>query len=309
MEMLINLYRKYISKKYRDVIYQLFLRRILNYIRARNRDKINDLLAVEIPKYYLANNISCSEECLCAANWICNNGFSVFPYDYTFKYKSIKIEVYCCKESGLKYVLHDNKRLYFPKEFSKRNCVNYYLGLLEEQDVASPHRYNYDPFYEKHISTLLDIGAAEGIFALSVIDYVDKVYLFECDSHWWKALEWTFKPYEDKVEIVHRYVSDQSDEKSLITIDSFLFNKRKFSSCYIKMDIEGAELSALMGSTDSLNKESVYLSVCTYHTDKDAEFIHKFLVEYGFECRFTFGVMAFGTTPPYFRKGVLYANK
>lgn len=308
MKNVINLYRKYIPRRYRDVIYQLFLRRILNYMRIRNRNKLDKELAIEIPKYYLINDISCSEECLCAACWIRDNGFSVFPYNYTFKYKSMEINVYRCIESGLKYVLHNNKRLYFPREFSEKDCINYYLGLLSEQDVASPHRYNYEPFYEKHISVLLDVGAAEGIFALSVIDYVDKVYLFECDSYWWKALEWTFKPYRDKVEVVHRYVADHNGEKKFITIDAFLFDK-EVTSCYIKMDIEGSELSALIGATDSLTKESVYLSVCTYHTDKDAEFIYKYLDECGFKCRFTPGVMAFGTIPPYFRKGVLYANK
>lgn len=308
MKTITNLYRKYIPVKIRNTIYQLFLREILNTIRARNRKKIEAMLEIDIPRYYLLKNVSYPEEYLSAANWIKNNGFSVFPFDYTFKYKINDIIVYHCNDSRLNYVLHGNKRLYFPKQFSKTECKKYYQSLLCEQDIESPHRYNYSPFHESQISTLLDIGAAEGIFALSVIDFVDKIYLFECDSLWRNALEWTFKSYGNKVKIVQKYVSDQGDEDIFVTIDSFMFDK-KVDGCYIKMDIEGAELSALRGANNLLDGSNLFLSICTYHTDVDAEFISKYLEDRGFKYNFTSGVMAFGNTPPYFRKGVLYANK
>ena len=55
--------------------------------------------------------------------------------------------------------------------------------------------------------TLLDVGAAEGFFALSVIEHVKEIILFECDVEWIKALEATFKPWKDKVFIINKYVS------------------------------------------------------------------------------------------------------
>ena len=51
-----------------------------------------------------------------------------------------------------------------------------YKGLLIEQDERSAHRYvvSYSDLRNK---VLLDIGAAEAIFALDTIEYVNHTYL------------------------------------------------------------------------------------------------------------------------------------
>ena len=53
---------------------------------------------------------------------------------------------------------------------------------------------------------VVDIGAADGNFGLSIIEKVSKLYLFEPQKSWHKALQATFKPWEDKVEIVSKMV-------------------------------------------------------------------------------------------------------
>lgn len=307
--MIVELYRKFISKSFRDAIYNLFLGKLLRNVRTYKDKKKSRRLAIEIPTYYLTNSTKHSEECLVAAEWIKKNGFSVFPYDFVFKYKKKEVEIFSCERSGLKYTLHNNRCLYFPRGFSKRQCARYYIGLLQEQDMSSPHRYDYMPFHNCIDMTLLDIGAAEGIFALTVIDMVEKSYLFECDPNWFEALEWTFSPYKEKVQIIHKYVSDRDNENE-ISLDTFLCNK-SISQCYIKMDIEGAETSALKGAGTFLKNENVdvYISACAYHNENDFCDIIQYLENNGFRYASTSGVMIFSSEPPYFRKGMIYANR
>lgn len=100
-----------------------------------------------------------------------------------------------------------------------------YRGLLIEQDKRSAHRY-VDSYEELKGKTLLDIGAAEAIFTLDTIEYIDHAYLFECDESWIEALEATFAPYKEKITIVRKYVSDVNDEDN-ITLDTFFRDEGK----------------------------------------------------------------------------------
>jgi 16S rRNA A1518/A1519 N6-dimethyltransferase RsmA/KsgA/DIM1 with predicted DNA glycosylase/AP lyase activity len=38
---------------------------------------------------------------------------------------------------------------------------------------------------------------------------VNRIYMFEYDKEWIAALETTFEPYKDKVEIINKYVSNK----------------------------------------------------------------------------------------------------
>lgn len=58
---------------------------------------------------------------------------------------------------------------------------------------------------------------------------------------------------------------------------------------FIKMDIEGAEISALKGTQETIKKFKPKLAICLYHSDADlwriAHFIHSLVPEYKFYCR------------------------
>ncbi|MDH6358705.1 FkbM family methyltransferase [Parabacteroides sp. PF5-9] len=303
--MITKLYRKITPVAFRKFIYRLFLGKILQRTRMIKQHK----LAKEIVAYYNLpeNRNNYPQEYIEAAKWIELHGFAMFPYDYTSEYKQRQPQVFNCQESKLKYILHQGKKLYFPKNFSNKDCQRYYNELTMEQDPRSPHQYNYSCFKQGNEWIILDVGTAEGIFALSVIDYAEKIYLFECDERWLEALSMTFKPFQDKIEIVHKYVSD-TDTESTITINTFLSDKT-FQKCYLKMDIEGAELLALTGGDAFLNdSKKMNISVCAYHLDEIGEQINAYLTARGFNCVYTNGVMTFGTEAPYFRKGVIYAQ-
>ncbi|MDR3093411.1 MAG: FkbM family methyltransferase [Bacteroidales bacterium] len=204
----------------------------------------------------------------------------------------------------LPYVDHRGKRLYYPRNTPKGNIEQSYRNLMTEQDVESPHRYvkSYDELKSK---ILLDVGAAEGIFALEVIDLVEKAYLFECNEKWLEPLNASFKPWKEKTEIVRKYVSNSDFDKS-VTIDTYMKGKG-YDNIHLKMDIEGAEQEALKGSKALLTKgKSISCSVCTYHKKEDAKAICSFFESLGYTYELSQGYFF---AVPYLRKGICRVRK
>lgn len=119
---------------------------------------------------------------------------TLLPYRFRDKYATMQVDSYV-DEEGYPYVLHNGKKLFGPREWSPERMASYYIGLLIEQDAESPHRYLRDDVVLTADDVVADIGAAEGIFALDVIDRVRKVYLFECDKMWTVPLQKTFAPW------------------------------------------------------------------------------------------------------------------
>ncbi|MDR1524917.1 MAG: FkbM family methyltransferase [Tannerella sp.] len=235
---------------------------------------------------------------------------SVFPYSYTEKYKPEDVIVYLDAEKEMCYVLQDGKRLYFKKGWNEKKVQAYYNGLLIEQDAASPHRYETGDFHVCEGDVVVDAGVAEGNFALSVIEKVEKIYLFEVDKAWITALEATFAPWKEKVVIVNKYVSD-NDEENCITLDTFFGNE---NIDFIKADIEGAEPLLVVGATTILSAQTpLKVALCTYHTQNDAETLRKMLSEKGFCAEFSKGYMLFVydkyLAPPYLRRALIRAAK
>jgi hypothetical protein len=64
---------------------------------------------------------------------------------------------------------------------------------------------------------------------------------------------------------------------------------------HIKMDIEGAEQSALKGAKKLLSSnKSISFSVCTYHRAEDAKAICKYFESLGYTYEFTAGYFFIG---------------
>ena len=240
-------------------------------------------------------------------NYLKNNKISVFPYKFVKNYdwKNIKIQR---DENGRYFYLFNNKKMYFKKSMTEKNIKKYVNSILMEQDEKSPHNYHLDIIKnDKRIKVIADIGAAEGFLSLELIDNVDKIYLFECDDEWIEALNKTFKNFKDKVEIVKKYVSNINNEDN-ITLDTFFENKK---IDFIKADIEGAELSMLIGGVQTFKKIQRAV-ICTYHRQDDAESIKSFLIKGKFKVGFSDGYMLFiydkTLSEPYLRRGVILAE-
>lgn len=190
---------------------------------------------------------------------------------------------------------------------NKKRAAEYVQSILLEQDMDSPHKYLYS---KQDIAgrALADIGAAEGFFSLDVIDDVKKVYLFECDAEWVEALKLTFAPWKDKVQIVEKYVGEHDGDES-ISLDNFFVD---LDLDFIKADIEGFEVSMLLGAKKTLEKVSKII-VCAYHRQDAEKEIKKILGEYGFNITTSNGYMFFlddkNQYAPYLRRGLVYADK
>ncbi len=235
---------------------------------------------------------------------------SVFPYDFPkeYDYKSI---IVTRDKDGYPYVYHNGKKLYLKKEWDSKKCQEYYNSIMVEQDYRSPHKYitNSNRMPDKE-DIIADIGAAEGVFSLEVIEIVKKVYLFEADDSWLIPLNKTFEKWNNKVELVKKYVSEKDEEDSM-TLDSFFRDK---SVTYIKADIEGAERQMLKGATYTMKEKIKKALICTYHRHDDENIIDKIMLTHGFINEFNKGYMTFFYDKetfhfPYVRRGVLFAYK
>lgn len=223
-------------------------------------------------------------------DYIKQNGLDIFNYPFCNKYKNFTCKVYFDTLHQMHYVLHNGKRMYFPKKYSSESeVINYYKSILLEQDEKSPHKYLTNNFGISDGDVVIDVGVAEGNFALEIIDKVSKIYLIEADPGWIEALEVTFGDYKDKVVIINAFISSY-DEGDFHTLDSVVSENVNF----IKMDIEGNEWDGLRGAKRIINNsEELRLAICSYHSDFDQVLIEKFMDEMNIKHAHTNGYMWF----------------
>jgi len=279
--MISKFYRKLLPEPFRIKLYRLFLGRILTFLRNFNviiRSKFIFLFGWLLPKTDKNK----------AYAFMGKYGITSYPYPYMLEYKKLDIIPFFEKSLNLPFVMHNKKRLYFPEEYSSEKMIKDYRALIIEQDERSAHRYVKSNELLRN-KTLLDIGSAEGIFALDTIELVNHVFLFEYSEKWLKALEATFTPWKEKVTIVRKYVCDSDNEENL-SLDNFLKDKT-YQDLFVKMDIEGAELSALNGMKHILRSGNVYTAICTYHRKGDPENISGLFESLGYSFEFTSGLI------------------
>lgn len=213
-------------------------------------------------------------------------------YGFVDEYFREKATVHRDPQKGLPYVMHTNgKRLYFPEHYTDAKIIRNYRSLLIEQDTRYPHCY-VQSLEELAGKTLLDVGSAEGFTSLDSIEHTEFVYLFEFEEKWIRALEATFEPWKDKVQIVRKYIGDTVSE-SCETLDNF-FKEHTPQNVFIKMDIEGEERNALKGAKNLFERcSNLEFAVCTYHKKDDLEVISSLLDDYNCSYRPNKGYMYF----------------
>jgi hypothetical protein len=299
---------------YRNVVPRFIRSARSYYIENRKTLKTYRRLIPEFNRYFVEN----AEEYRKYAGEIATinqmGDISLFPYDFVQNYSPEKVQVYKDRKKGLPYVMHKAKRLYFPRALSDKRVRRIYYELLIEQDAASPHLYMTEAFNDAKVDTIADIGSAEGVWALDLVERARAVYLFECEAGWQEALQATFEPWQDKVTLVNKFVSDKTGGEE-VTLDHFFSRIREplgsATPILIKIDVEGAEALVLGGAAETLKRENVRLICCTYHKQQDAADFEALLNGYGYQTGFSAGYMFLhndrAIAPPYFRKGVIRA--
>lgn len=235
----------------------------------------------------------------------------VFPYKFRYDYRAEEVEIEFDKEKDLFYVIEDGNRLYHKRSWNEEKIRKAYNFLRMEQDILSPHRYLTHDFNVEEGDVVVDVGVAEGNFALSIIEKVSKIYLFETDPEWIEALQATFEKWAEKVVIINKFVSNVNDDSN-VTLDNFFEKNGEID--FIKIDVDGAESKLLSGADNLLSNEiPKKVAICTYHRQQDAKEFDQLLNEKGFINRFSDGYMLFIYDPeikaPYLRKGLIRAIK
>jgi hypothetical protein len=235
------------------------------------------------------------------------------PYDFQFEYAPESIIVQTDDQSGLKYTIYDNKKLFFKRSWSEEKIRNYFNELLIEQDIRSPHLYLTSEFNITEETTIADVGVAEGNFSLSVVEKVKSLYLFEADSEWIEALRETFAPWKYKVTIINKMVSNVDDSEH-VSLDVFF--EKKAAVSFLKIDVDGAEKVVMEGAEKIITEQNpLQVALCTYHKQEDEGIYTSLLHKKGFKVEASKGFMIFINgglkflNKPFFRRGLIRASK
>jgi hypothetical protein len=286
-------------------IYRILLPKVIR----KRIDK--QILKSKIFVYYSKLPAPLPEDIEEAINYLKKKPVVMFPNSFQDSYKHEGIEVLFDKAKRLPYVMMGDKRLYFKRRLNKERIRKIFNELLKEQDPKSPHCYENDVFKVEQGDVLVDVGAAEGNFSLSVVERVSRLLIFEGDKEWLEPLEATFEPWKEKVEIVNKFVGDKCNSE-YTTLDDYFSPDDQLS--FIKIDVEGAEASLLKGSQRILQiKKPAKVAICTYHRAEDESEFNSLLKNYGFKTSHSEGfVLLFRDRQlkaPFLRRGLIRAIK
>ena len=262
-------------------------------------------------KKEIQNLDSVSGELKDVLEYLCKNPLRMYCYSFYDNYLYKKSKIYFDEEKRLFYGIYEGHKMYLAKRFNTLEKARaYFNAVIMEQDLRSPHCYWADS-KEGFIGIGIDIGAAEGIFSLKIIEQIEHIYLVEVDEQWIEALKYTFEEYKEKVTIIQKFVSNRNSQNNA-TLD-MLFSLKKIN--FIKMDIEGMELQALKGAKSLLEENDIQLAVCVYHNKDDNTNISQWLHERGYCTKNTKGLVVcqgiweLENQTTDFRKAVLLAKK
>ena len=238
------------------------------------------------------------------------NPISVFPYSFFPGYFQKKIEVHIDSRNNFPYVIHGNNKLYFKKDWTNDRIISSYQMLLAEQDKNSPHYYFDDNFKIEPGSVVVDVGAAEGIFALNQIEEISHLYLIETDPEWIDTLRLTYEKWLNKITIIKKFVSNTDDETN-VKIDTYFKDFERID--FLKIDVDGAEQELIYGGDQTISLKTKKLVICTYHKPQDYEDFSLYLKQKKFKINNSKRYMLYyyfeDFVAPYFRRGVIKAEK
>lgn len=238
-----------------------------------------------------------------------NNKISI--YSHYIKERMEMHTVFMDSIENLPYILYEDKKMYFPynyrfEEYDGKKVV---WDITSDQQLYSPHLYIKDNIKVDKGDIIVDAGVQEGNFSLKYIEKVSKAYLFECDKYWIKPLQKTFEKFKDKVILSNTFLG-RFNGGMYSNLDAIVKGKLDF----LKMDIEGAEVEALLGGRNVLLNNKVKCAICSYHKSGDEAAIKDVLKSYGYKTDTSQGYMVFYYDKNIYstldlRKGIVYGKK
>lgn len=175
--------------------------------------------------------------------------------------------------------------LFWPKNFTVNRLDQV---IAETFDPNDWHFYQKEQTEIEKGEILLDIGTAEGLFPLTVVDKCSYIYMVEPSTTFHKCLNKTFAKYLDKVTLFNTAIGNEDgvitfNEDSLdgmiseVKNDSQLMSINKVDTLfkngeritYLKADIEGFEAEMLKGAEQTIKRNKPKIAITTYHTQND----------------------------------------
>lgn len=188
-----------------------------------------------------------------------------------------------------------SKKLFWPEKFSVEG-INQVTA--ETFDTHDWHYYQYKNTEIKNGEIVLDIGTAEGLFPLVVIDKCEHIYMIEPSQVFCGALHKTFSGFSDKTTIFNSAVGSVDDEVyfnedslagqiseektgdnkiHLRKIDTLMKGKK---ITYLKADIEGFEQEMLLGAENTIKTNKPKIAITTYHKENNPQEIINLIKSY-----------------------------
>lgn len=243
-----------------------------------------------------------------AKNWVLNKS-NVGFFDMTTKVFSVTCAVRAKKyitkiteeKDFLLVSLKDyDKPLFFPKSMPIRSL---YQCISETYNQNDWHYYEVDETKVGMNDTVVDCGAAEGMFAFSVIDRCKKVYAIEPLPAFIDSMKNTFSE-NNKFELIQNALSDSAGtaymneqdisssvsdqgtlQVALQTIDN-LFYEKNIDVHYLKADLEGFEIMMMKGAEKTIKKNKPKIAITTYHVADHAKVLESMLRSYRDDYKF-----------------------
>jgi len=172
----------------------------------------------------------------------------------------------------------------------------FYNEMLALLDKKSDHYYEKCITPVNYNDVVVDCGAGEGLFSLSILHRCRKIFAIEPHPILAECLRRTFSNnssvavlevgLSDKIGksrficqgAASRISDDQGDVMiSLSTIDDLFFN-RGIQIDFLKADLEGHEINMLKGAKNTICAYRPKIAVTTYHYPHDARKIKEFLM-------------------------------
>ena len=207
---------------------------------------------------------------------------------------------------------------------------NLYFSIEQEFSSKNPHHYTTTPIHLSNNSTIIDVGACEGLFAFRILrqGLAKRVICFEPS----KKMSSLLKRGREVNRLINRITIEQSgvgnqtgkarmitgsnpdaghmeylldgtahpDAIPTITIDHYC-QKNEIEldqNDLIKADAEGADLDVLFGAEDQIRRNAPQIAITTYHVDDHAERMIDWLREIHPEYKLRLKGLSFWTNNP-----------
>jgi FkbM family methyltransferase len=178
--------------------------------------------------------------------------------------------------------------------------------MLDE--LSKQQYFDLEEFKSNEEEVFVDVGGFDGMTSIGFLDWCKNskeksIYVFEPDSDNIEKCHNNLSKYTDNYKIIDKGCWSTEDtlkfkaqgngassidttgenEVKVTTLDKELQDKKV---TFIKMDIEGAEVEALKGAKNIIEKNKPKLAISIYHKPEDIWEIPKIIMQYCPEYRF-----------------------